>query len=169
MVKSNQGRDMKINTVLLDTSFFIRLLNEDDLLHENALDYYRYFLSNNYILKCSTISIAEYCIKGTIDELPLNNLQILPFNINHAEKAGLFGNLAFEEKKSGNINITDRRIIPNDIKLFAQADIDETISYFVTSDSACENMYKAIRKNTSVNFEIMNIRRPYNEQFGVLF
>ena len=32
---------MKYNySVLLDTSFFIRLLNSDDLLHTNAKDYF---------------------------------------------------------------------------------------------------------------------------------
>ena len=30
--------------VLLDTSFFIRLLNDEDPLHENALGYFKYFL-----------------------------------------------------------------------------------------------------------------------------
>ena len=31
-------------SVLLDTSFFIRLLNSEDPLHENAKGYYKYFL-----------------------------------------------------------------------------------------------------------------------------
>lgn len=64
--------------VLLDTSFFIRLLKEDDRLHENAVDYFRYFLENDFVLKVSTIAIAEFCVKGSTDMLPLNNMQILP-------------------------------------------------------------------------------------------
>lgn len=36
---------MEQNSVLLDTSFFIRLLNEEDPLHLNALRYFRYFLA----------------------------------------------------------------------------------------------------------------------------
>lgn len=39
---------MEQNCVLLDTSFFIRLLNEADPLHDNALDYFRYFLERKY-------------------------------------------------------------------------------------------------------------------------
>lgn len=34
---------MEQNCVLLDTSFFIRLLNEEDDLHENAMGHFRYF------------------------------------------------------------------------------------------------------------------------------
>ncbi len=81
--------------VLLDTSFFIRLLNDEDPLHENALEYFKYFLQQKFPLVISTISIAEYCVRGSLDELPLKNLQIIPFNINHAKKTGVFANILF--------------------------------------------------------------------------
>lgn len=74
--------------VLLDTSFLIRLFKKDDDLHENAVDYFRYFLENDYILKISTIAIAEYCVKGEFMDLPFRNLQILPFNYDHAYNQG---------------------------------------------------------------------------------
>jgi len=63
-------------SVLLDTSFFVRLLNDEDTLHNNAKGYFRYFLENEVVLKVSTITIAEYCVRGKIDELPLRNIQI---------------------------------------------------------------------------------------------
>ena len=50
---------MEQNCVLLDTSFFIRLLNEEDSLHENALGYFKYFLEHDFVIKISTIAIAE--------------------------------------------------------------------------------------------------------------
>ncbi len=50
-----------MHSVLLDTSFFIRLLNDEDALHKNAKDYFKSFLESDIILKVSTISIAEYC------------------------------------------------------------------------------------------------------------
>jgi predicted nucleic acid-binding protein len=65
------------HSVLLDTSFFVRLLNDEDPLHSNAKDYFKYFLEQDIVLKVSTISIAEYCVRGKIDELPLRNIQIL--------------------------------------------------------------------------------------------
>ena len=51
--------------------FFIRLLNEEDPLHENALGYFRYFLEHDFVIKISTIAIAEYCVRGEVSELPL--------------------------------------------------------------------------------------------------
>lgn len=90
------------HSVLLDTSFFIRLLNDEDPLHSNAKDYFRYFLEQEYVLKVSTISIAEYCVLGHIDELPLKNLQIIPFNLVHAKKTGAFAKIVFSSKSKSN-------------------------------------------------------------------
>lgn len=72
------------------------------------------------MMKVSTIAIAEYCVRGKIDELPLRNLLIITFNINHAIKAGEFAKILFAEKDKL-ADIKQRTIIPNDVKLFAQA------------------------------------------------
>lgn len=48
--------------VLLDTSFFLRFLNEADPLFLNADGYYRYFIDEEIPMFISTISIAEYCV-----------------------------------------------------------------------------------------------------------
>ena len=52
---------------MLDTSFLIRLLKEDDPLHTNAKSYYQYLLENNFVLYVSTVAVAEYCVKGELD------------------------------------------------------------------------------------------------------
>lgn len=111
------------NSILLDTSFFIRLLNDQDPLHSNALGYYKYFLQNEMALKLSTIAIAEYCVKGKLNELPLKDLQVLPFNLTHGVRAGELARIVFENK--GKLNLPNRLIIPNDTKLFAQVNVDE--------------------------------------------
>ena len=43
---------------MLDTSFLIRLLKEDDPLHASAKSYFQYFLENGYVLYVSTIAVA---------------------------------------------------------------------------------------------------------------
>lgn len=156
------------HSVLLDTSFFIRLLNDEDRLHQNARGYFRYFLENEIIIKFSTISVAEYCVKGKIDELPLKNLQIIPFNLDHARRAGEFANAIFEEKKIAKVDLKPRTIIPNDSKLFAQADTDKTILYFITSDSISQGMMSLLKHTLNPKFEIIDINSPYHEVFGLL-
>lgn len=156
------------NSVLLDTSFFIRLLNDEDKLHSNAVGYFKYFLENEITLKVSTITIAEYCVLGKLTDLPLVNVQILPFNLKEAERAGEFANILFTENKASITSLHPRAIIPNDAKLFAQADIDKTITHFVTSDVRSKNTLKMLKNVLQPKFEIISIEVPFSETFGIL-
>lgn len=153
---------------LLDTSFFLRFLNERDPLFENADKYYKHFLEKEINLFISTISIAEYCVGGTIDQLPLKNLFVLPFNINHAQKAGEFARILYDARRSGQLTITERPIIINDAKLFAQVDSESQISFFVTSDSRSLNIYETLKSKTNPNFNIIDININHAETFGLL-
>ena len=157
---------MEDKCILLDTSFNIRLLNDQDPLHKNVLGFYQYFLEKEFRLKCSTISVAEYCVRGKIDELPLKNLELLPFNLNHAVKAGEFANLVFANRNT--LDLGNRLIIPNDSKLFAQAHIDKEITSFATSDKECIKIYELLNQHFQLDFEIINIREPYNSVLGIL-
>ena len=156
------------HSVLLDTSFFIRLLNDEDPLHENAVGYFRYFLENNIILKISTISIAEYSVFGNLEDLPLKNVQIVPFNLKEAQKTGQFANIIFTENKISEKTLSPRAITPNDLKLFAQADLDISVTHFVTSDVRSKNTFALLKKETNPKFNIISIDIPYSETFGIL-
>lgn len=156
------------HSVLLDTSFFIRLLNDEDPLHKNALGYFKYFLENDIILKVSTVSVAEYCVLGKLVDLPLKNLQIIPFNLKEAEKTGQFAKIIFSENKVNDEKLSPRAIIPNDSKLFAQSDLDKTITHFVTSDIRSKHTFEILKKVTNPKFDIITINIPYTETFGIL-
>jgi len=154
------------HSVLLDTSFFIRLLNPDDPLHKNTLGYFQYYLEKDHPLICSTISIAEYCVRGKFDELPWRNLRVLPFNANHAIRAGELAEIVFRKKDK--LFLQNRNVIPNDSKLFAQSDAESTIKEFVTSDVKCQNIIDIIKEETPLSFKVVSIRRPFSETYGVL-
>lgn len=156
------------HSVLLDTSFFVRLLNDEDSLHGNAKGYFRYFLEQQITLKVSTISIAEYCVRGKLDELPLRNIQIIPFNLDHAKRTGEFAKAIFEENLILKERLSPRAIIPNDSKLFAQADLDRTITFFVTSDKRSRNTFVALQKRIHPKFQIIDISQSFSETFGFL-
>jgi predicted nucleic acid-binding protein len=159
-----------MNSVLLDTSFFIRLLNLDDPLHSNAKDYFKYFLAEGIEMRISTISIAEFCVRGDITDLPLKNLKILPFNYDHACKAGQFARIIFEKNKAQkNLDIHPRVLIPNDSKLFAQADTEVTIEAFVTSDERSKSTVQLLKDSGNARFDYIDISTPFGQTFGVLF
>lgn len=155
--------------VLLDTSFFIRFLNENDPLCESASQYYEYFIRNNIDMLISTISIAEYCTLGEVEGLPLRNLQITPFNFEHAIRTAEFANIAFEARRNKELKVEQRLIIPNDTKLFAQASIIPKVQYYLSSDSNSKKVYNAIKsKYPAIGFNFIDLSTNYNDAFGVL-
>lgn len=158
----------KQECVLLDTSFFIRLLNPEDKLHKNAVGYYRFFLEHDIMLKISTIAIAEYCVRGDLLDLPLKNMMVLPFNINHSVKAGKMMAHVYAEKKRRGAAMQQRAIVPNDTKMFAQADIEDDIFYYATADSECGKVYDMLKSGKEIcpSFRFIDISVPYSTYFS---
>lgn len=160
---------MEQDCVLLDTSFFIRLLNEEDPLHNNALGYFRYFLEHDFVIKISTIAIAEYCVRGDVSELPLKNMLIVPFNFDHAQRAGKMIAEVYAEKKRRGATIAPRAIVPNDTKMFAQADVEPDINFYGTADVECKKVYDMIKTlEGKLSFDFIDITIPYTTFFGLL-
>lgn len=150
----------------MDTSFFLRLLKAGDPLSENAEGYFRYFLSEGMPMFISTISVAEYCVKGTVDELPMRHLKILPFNLPHSKRAGEFAKTVFENR--GTLQLPDRKIIPNDTNLFAQADIEPVIGYYLTSDVESVKIFKLLKEKDTPKFQLINLNDKHTNVFGLL-
>lgn len=143
---------MEQDCVLLDTSFFIRLLNEEDPLHNNALGYFRYFLEHDFVIKISTIAIAEYCVRGDV-----------------SQRAGKMIAEVYAEKKRRGATIAPRAIVPNDTKMFAQADVEPDITFYGTADVECKKVYKMIESaEGKLSFKFIDITIPYNAFFGEL-
>ena len=143
---------MEQNCVLLDTSFFIRLLNEEDPLHENAFGYFRYFLEHDFVIKISTIAIAEYCVRGDV-----------------SQRAGKMIAEVYAEKKRRGATIAPRAVVPNDTKMFAQADVEPDINFYGTADVECKKVYDMIKTSEGkLSFKFIDITIPYNAFFGEL-
>jgi predicted nucleic acid-binding protein len=125
---------LNIKSVMLDTSFCIRLMHKNDSLHQNAFDYFKHFLSEKITAHISTIAVAEYAVVDDPGNLPLNNLQIETFDFIDAKTAGLF-HKAIKGKKA-NLPNFNRRIIANDVKILAQINnrsVDAIISKGINS------------------------------------
>ena len=157
---------MTHKAVLLDTSFFLRFLNDNDPLFKNADGYFRYFLQKEITMMISTISIAEYCVGGDVHELPLRNLQIVPFNLDHSKRTGEFAKIVFQNKEK--LKLKERNIIPNDTKLFAQADCEKAVEFYLSSDTESNKIYNLLRQETTPKFQFIDLNTPHNETFGLL-
>ncbi len=157
---------MTHSAVLLDTSFFLRFLNDGDPLFKNADAYFRYFLQKEIVMMISTISIAEYCVGGDVHELPLRNLQIVPFNLDHSKRTGEFAKVVFQKREK--LKIKERNIIPNDTKLFAQADCEKNVEFYLSSDTESLKIYNILKQEAAPKFQFIDLNISYNETFGLL-
>ena len=153
---------------MLDTSFLIRLLKEDDSLHASAKAYYRYFLENNYLLYVSTVAVAEYCVHGELDQLPFESVRVVPFNLNHAGIAGCFARALYFARDNGEYKPEQRRIIPNDTNIFAQASSIGAL-YFVTADIKASKAMDILAKEKGFSVTHLDIHNPISSFFGTLF
>lgn len=153
---------------MLDTSFLIRLLKEDDPLHTSAKTYYQYFLENKFVLFVSTVAVAEYCVKGELDQLPFECVRVVPFNLDHAEKAGDFAHTLYQARDEGQYTPEQRLIIPNDTKIFAQASSIGAL-YFVTADTKASNAMAILAQERGFSVAHVDIHEPISTFSGTLF
>lgn len=156
-----------INSVMLDTSFCIRLMDQNDALHQNALDHFKYFLSEKITIHVSTIVIAEYAVGDDPANLPLNNLQIETFDFLDGIAAGQF----HKEIKGNSKNIPEynRRIIANDVKIFAQIKTKK-IDAIISKDVSSIRQYLTPLTNLNlIDLKFIDLNTPLNKILGQLF
>ena len=157
-----------ISSVLLDNSFCIRLLKSDDKYHLNAKDYFEYFLENGIEMYLSTIVVSEYAVGDDPDNLlSLNSFRLLEFDYADAKTAGSF----FLELKGNEVlrESEQRKVIINDIKLFAQIHNRKIDAYITKDRKSLGKMIEPLGKSHNLNFEFIDFTIPLNNKLGRLF
>lgn len=156
-----------IESIMLDTSFCIRLMDANDNLHSNALEYFKFFLQEKIIIHVSTIVVAEYSVGDDPQNLPLDNLQIETFDFRDAATAGIFHKELMGNKT--NVAGYNRRIIANDVKILAQIKNRE-IQAIISKDLESLASYVNPLKNSNLlNVRFIDMNKRLNEQLGELF
>ena len=155
-------QNIKYKKIFVDTTFCIRLMKPDDILHNNARQYYDYFLRNDVELYLSSIVVGEYAVKADPTLLPLNSFKILPFNFFDGHTAGDFHAIS----KSNEVSF-DRIVIKDDCKLLAQLANNEIIA-FLSTDKKIERTVKNIQNQRAFNFQLIDFSIPLADYIGEL-
>jgi predicted nucleic acid-binding protein len=132
-----------LSSILVDTSFLITLADPARRHHETAKTYLRESLKANVPLYLSAIVASEFQVKQAVNDLPLRNFIILPFNIDHAMTAGLL--MRSINRDPGD----ERNSVKDDVKLIAQA-VCESITHVLTEDE------KTLAKSSSGSQMLVN-------------
>jgi len=118
-----------LNSVLLDTSFLISLSDPARVNHAIAGQYFRECVHRQVPMYLSTIVISEFQVKQAINDLPLRNFVVLPFNIDHAMRCGLLIRQVARDPGDDRVRVKD------DFKLIAQCEC-EGISHLISEDAS---------------------------------
>lgn len=156
-----------VHGVLCDTSY-IRWANPKEVLHPAAQTYLKFLVESGHELFVSTIALAEYAMRDKIAHLPLRYFRVLPFNVDHAQRAGEFARAVFEARKTLPVPLDQRAIIASDTKLFAQADVQPSITHYLTADRECEKVYTLLKSVVPPRFQFAHLSIPWHQTFGHL-
>ena len=121
-----------MNSVLLDTSFLISLSDPTRVHHAVAERYYKECIARRVPMFLSTVVISEYQVKQAINDLPLRNFIVLPFNVDHAMACGLL--VRTMPRDAGDDRVKD------DFKLIAQCQCDG-FSHVLSEDASTLTKY----------------------------
>lgn len=123
-----------MNSVLVDTSFLITLSDPGREHHAAANAYFRACIERRVPLFLSSIVVSEFQVRQAINDLPLRNFIVLPFNIDHAMACGLL------VRSFPRDAVDDRVRVKDDFKLIAQCLCDE-ITHVLTEDASTLTKY----------------------------
>ena len=132
-----------MNSVLLDTSFLISLSDPVRAHQAVAVTYYRECVSRQVPMYLSTIVISEFQVKQAINDLPMRNFVVLPFNVDHAMSCGLIIRSVARDPEDDRVRVKD------DFKLVAQCDC-ESVSHLFTEDANTLSKYLNRARNAGL-------------------
>ena len=141
--------------ILVDTCFLISLVNEDDSLHRNAENYFRWGLAQKANLYLSTITLSEFQQKqepGIIE-----NFQILPFGLEESASQ----HQHFSRNDVGGRSSAEKAQVKDDIRIIATC-LARGIGAVLTADDDLIGLAKR------VGLRVIDYRVPLSSYLGQL-
>ncbi|MFC5284281.1 hypothetical protein [Pedobacter alpinus] len=136
-------------------------------LHQNAKDYFKYFLEKKIEIYLSSIVIAEYSVKDDVNNLPLEFVKIIPFDFFDGKTAGEFHSILINNKEQ--VAKIERNVIKDDCKLIAQI-FNRKIGAYITKDKkSFGQIFIPIQNTKGFNIKLLDLEIALKGYKGELF
>ncbi|HRH04184.1 MAG TPA: hypothetical protein PLN13_14870 [Bacteroidia bacterium] len=136
-------------------------------MHQNAKDYFKYFLENKIEIFLSSIVVAEYSVKDDPANLPLEFVKIITFDFFDGRTAGEFHSILLNHKEQ--VPNIERNVIKDDCKLMAQL-FNRNIQGYITKDrKSFSQIIAPIKASKSFAMELLDLEIPLKDFKGELF
>lgn len=155
-----------MDSVLLDTSYLLALLDVKHARHVLAQGYLRYFLQQGTRLYASTITLAELGELHPVQRLPvLAYLRLLAFNLPDAQQAA---DLAARWYGTADRAPDSQpgRYLPDQFKILAQAATSGVHSLLADDDILLEQLAQTLWDRRPP-FRCLPLSRPHEAAFGL--
>lgn len=133
-----------MNSVLLDTSFLISFSDPSRTNHLASVRYYKECVQRQVPMYLSSIVISEFQVRQAINDLPLRNFIVLPFNVDHAMLCGLLIRRLQRDPADDRVRVKD------DFKLISQCEC-EGISHLLSEDKSTLAKYLERAQSSAPN------------------
>jgi predicted nucleic acid-binding protein len=148
------------SSVLLDTSFWLAVLDPERPHHAHATGYLRYLLEQQVPLYLSTISAAELAELLPLVELPaFGYCRLLAFNLRDAEQAAELATQLRERATT-----TGARTLSDDCKVLAQV-MTQGIGALAADDAELAALVRGMRPTGG--FRYLDVAVPHEAAFAL--
>ena len=104
----------------------------------------------------STIAISEFQVRQAINDLPMRNFVVLPFNIDHAMACGLLLRALARDEND------DRTRVKDDFKLIAQCQC-ENITHLLSEDAGTLAKYTSrLQQSQPVGTQVVLLKEGFD-------
>jgi thioredoxin-related protein len=151
---------MMNNMAVLDTGFFISLVDRKRMFHQVARSYYKYFLEHSVVMLLPTVVVAEFSIVQPVTDLPLRNFRVLPFNLQDAVKCAELNMHHYRKQME---NTGQRDSVKDDFKIIAQA-VMQQARLLVTEDESTLCKYcERLKTDAKIAFRVAKLSGGFDE------
>jgi|SRR5690606_8253490 len=149
-------------SVLLDTCFLISFVDDNRPNHDNAVKYYKYFIDEGISMYLSSIVCAEFTLVQKIDDLPLDSLKAISYNIPDSYTSSII----YKEFMANRPDGLCRNCIKDDIKLVGLCAFNK-IDYLITEDDRFFKKLVKLKEDKVILFQPINLCDSLENSFNI--